>query len=137
MSKQGAERAVVISALVVFGIYFYRHLTEGTDTSSSGGVGQLIGLGTPASIGKFITAWGFVFFVLSIVTEAAPGLGGAFAILAATGDALANTTQIAKDVNTKLGLNPAANVKSVGSAASSIGAQASNPGVGVTGTATA
>lgn len=119
MSKQGAERAVVISALVVFGIYFYRHLTEGTakTTTSSNcpssvtgqgsggsvsGVGQLIGFGTPANVGKFITAWGFVFFVLSIVTEAAPGLGGAFAILAATGDILANTCQVTHDIGTKL-----------------------------------
>lgn len=107
MTKPGAERAVVISALIVFGIYFYRHLTEGTSPSTaqskSGAVGSLLGVGTPVNIGKFITAWGFVFFVLSLVAEAAPGFGGAFAILVATTDALANTAQIAKDVNKKLG----------------------------------
>ena len=104
MSKQGAERAVVISALVVFVMYFYRHLTEGT-TQTNGGVGQLLGLGAPANVGRFVTAWGFIFFTLSIITEAAPGLGGAFAILVATGDLLTNGTQVVKDINKKVGSN--------------------------------
>lgn len=107
MSKEGAERAVVISALIVFGVYFYRHITEGTtnpsSTTPSGGVSQLIGLGTPANIGKFVTAWGLVFFMLSLAAEAAPGLGGSFAILVATGDLLANTQTLVKDINKKLG----------------------------------
>lgn len=102
MERAGAERAVIISALIVFVTYFYRHLTEGTDTTSSGGIGQLIGIGTPASIGKFVTAWGVLFFVLAIVADVAPGLGGSFAILVATGDLLANSAQVAKDVNTKI-----------------------------------
>lgn len=107
MTKEGAERAVVISALIVFGVYFYRHITEkssiGQATPNSGGVSQLIGLGTPANIGKFVTAWGLVFFVLALAAEAAPGLGGSFAILTAVGDLLANTQQLATDVNAKLG----------------------------------
>lgn len=119
MTKAGAERAVVISALVVFIVYFYRHFTEGTDTNSSGGLGQLLGIGTPASIGKFVTAWGFVFFILAIVADAAPGLGGSFAILAATGDVLANTTQVAKDVQIKLSSSSSPSITSTKAPASS------------------
>lgn len=102
VTREGAQKAVVISATVVFGMYFYRHLTEGT-TSVDNGIHQLIGFGTPANIGRFITAWGFVFLMLSIVAEASPELGASFAILVATGDALANGAQVAADVNKKLG----------------------------------
>lgn len=102
MTSEGGEKAVVISAAVVFGIYFYRHLTEGTSTVDNG-VPQLIGFGTPANVGRFVTAWGFLFLLLAIVNEAAPGLGGSFAILVAVADALANGAQVSKDVSTKLG----------------------------------
>lgn len=102
MTRQGAERAVTVSALVVFGVYFYRLLTEG-HSSSGGGLLELGGVGAPPNIGRFITGWGFAFFVLAIITEAAPGLGGSLAILVATGDVLGNAQQVAHDVNHKLG----------------------------------
>ena len=98
MSKRGSERAVVISALVVFAIYFYRHLTEGT-TQRNGGTSQLLGIGTPANVGRFLTAWGAIFFGISILAEAAPSLGGSFAILVATGDVLTNAQDVIKQVN--------------------------------------
>lgn len=106
MSKQGAERAVVISALTVFGIYVYRVATEGTGSAKGGkggGFAQLVGVGSPANIGRFVTGWGFAFLVIAMITEAAPSLGGSFAILVGVTDFLANTGQIAKDVNTALG----------------------------------
>jgi hypothetical protein len=103
MSRQSAERAVTVSALVVFGVYFYRLLTEGHSTSSAGGLLQLGGLGAPPNIGRFITGWGFAFFVLAVITEAAPPLGGSLAILVATGDILGNAKQVTDDVNHKLG----------------------------------
>lgn len=103
MTRASAERAVTISALVVFGVYFYRLLTEGHSTQASGGILQLGGVGAPPNIGRFVTGWGFAFFVLSIITEAAPGLGGSMAILVATGDVLGNAKQVADDVNLKLG----------------------------------
>lgn len=98
MSRQGAERALVISALVVAATYAYRLVTEGH--ASSGG--SLIGVGAPPNVGRFITGWGFAFLVLAIVTEAAPPLGGSLAILVATGDVLANAGQVATDVNAKV-----------------------------------
>lgn len=102
MTRQGAERAVVVSALVVIGTYSYRLLTEG-HSSSGGGLPQLVGIGAPPNIGRFITGWGFAFFVIALIAEAAPSLGGSLAILVATSDVLGNAGQVATDVNTKLG----------------------------------
>jgi hypothetical protein len=102
MTRAGAERAVTVSALVVFGVYFYRLATEG-HSANGGGLLQLGGLGAPANLGRFITGWGFAFLVLSIITEAAPPLGGSLAILVAAGDVLTNAGQVAADVNHKLG----------------------------------
>ncbi|HEX6461105.1 MAG TPA: hypothetical protein VF032_19470 [Thermoleophilaceae bacterium] len=105
MSRRGAERAVVVSALVVIATYTYRLLTEG-HSSSGGSIGQLVGIGAPPNIGRFITGWGFSFFILSILAEIAPSFGGSLAILAATGDVLGNAGQVAADVNRKLGAKP-------------------------------
>lgn len=102
MTRQGAERAVTVSALVVFGVYFYRVATEG-HSSSGGGLLQLGGVGAPANIGRFITGWGFAYLLLGIITEAAPPLGGSLAILLAAGDVLTNAGQVSADVNHKLG----------------------------------
>ena len=98
MTKQGAEKSVIISALVVAGVYAYRNITEGTDASTSG-VNSILGIGPPVKFGKFVTAWAFTFFVISLITEAAPQLGGSFAILVTVGDLLTNTQSISKDVN--------------------------------------
>lgn len=104
MTREGAERAVTISALLVAGIYTYRRFTEGSAPAPAGGkLRQLAGQGAPPSGSVFITAWGMTFLVISLIASAAPGLGGALAILVATGDLLGNTSQVAKDVNTKLG----------------------------------
>lgn len=105
MSRQGAERALVISALIVAGTYGYRLVTEGH--ASTGG--SLLGRGAPPNIGRFITGWGFAFLVLAIITEAAPPLGGSLSILVATGDVLANARQVAGDVNRKLGQTAGSN----------------------------
>lgn len=99
MTRQGAERAVVVSALVVAATYGYRLVTEGH--ASKGG--SLVGVGAPPNIGRFVTGWGFAFLVIAIITEASPPFGGSLAILVATGDVLANAGQVATDVNTKLG----------------------------------
>lgn len=123
MSQDGAEKAVLISALIVFGIYFYRHLSEGTSTGATGtpcnvpkgvngNVGKLeqfAGFGTPANIGQFVTAWGFVFFVLSVLAQAAPGLGGSMALLVLTADLLGNSCQLTHDISAKAGVKQSKN----------------------------
>jgi hypothetical protein len=105
MTRAGAERAVIVSSLVVIATYSYRLLTEGhSSRPAPSPIKQLIGVGAPPNLGQFITGWGFSFFVLAVISEAAPQLGGALAILVATSDVLANFGQVATDVNTKLGV---------------------------------
>jgi len=137
----------------VFGIYFYRHLSEGTSATTTSSqcnvpqsngsvskVGQFLGFGTPANIGQFIAAWGFVFFSLSVVSQAAPGFGGMFAILVATGDVLGNSCQLFHDVSVKVGSNQAKGVTGTTGASSGRGSSVSgstSPAAGVTGQVTA
>jgi len=101
MSEATAERWVTISAVIVAGVYAYRRLTEAT--SSPVTLKKLLGVGGLVPLGAFATAWGFTYLVLAIMTEAAPGLGGAFAILIATSDLLTNTTDVLADVKKQEG----------------------------------
>lgn len=135
MSKQGAERAVVISALVVFGMYFYRVITEG-QSKQQGGVAQLLGIGAPANIGRFVTGWGFAYLVLAILAEASPPFGGSLAILVAAGDFLTNGSDLFQQLTGQLSkpYKPsAAFTGSTGTGLSNVGAtvaggvNASNP----------
>jgi hypothetical protein len=96
MSRDTAERAVTISAFVVAAVYAYRSFTEPSAPPPT--VKKLAGVGELPPLGSWATAWGFMFLVIAIVTEAAPGLGAAFAILVATGDLLTNTSNLVKDV---------------------------------------
>ena len=102
MTTQGAEKAITTSALMVAGVYIYRRLTEGSGTATGTKTAQLLGQGSPPSVGTFITAWGAAYLIMAIMATASPGLGGGFAILAATGDLLSNGQQIFADINTKL-----------------------------------
>ena len=103
MTAQGAERAITTSALIVAGIYTYRRLTEGSGRPKGSKVAQLLGQGSPPSVGVFITAWGTAFLIMAIMAQASPGLGGAFAITTAVADILSNGQQLATDINGKLG----------------------------------
>lgn len=105
MSAAKAESIIITSALIVFGVYFYRHLVEAT-TANDHGISQLLGFGSPANIGRFFTAWGVVFLVLSVTATLAPGLAGSFAILVTVADLLGNAQQVSKDINTKLKQSP-------------------------------
>lgn len=103
MTAQGADRAITTSALIVAGIYTYRRLTEGTGSPKGSKAAQLLGQGSPPSIGVFITAWGTAFLIMAIMAQASPGLGGAFAITTAVADVFSNGQQLATDINGKLG----------------------------------
>lgn len=102
MTKSGAEQTIVVSALIVGGVYAYRTLTEGTGTATGGRVKQLAGEGSPPELGVFITAWGTTFLVISMLAAASPSFGGSLALLVATGDLLNNARQVKDDINTKL-----------------------------------
>jgi hypothetical protein len=79
VSKRGSEQAIVTSAVVVAGVYAYMRFSGKTTTSFA----------------SFGTAWGVVFFILALGSQAAPGAAGAFAILVATADLLANGQKLA------------------------------------------
>lgn len=96
MDQGTAEKWVTISALVVAVVYAYRRLTEATSTPIT--LQKLVGIGNPVPLGSFATAWGFTFLTVAIIAEAAPGLGGALAILIATGDLLTNSSNVLSDV---------------------------------------
>lgn len=103
MTPQGAEKAITTSALIVAGIYAYRRVTEGSGSPSGSKAAQLLGQGSPPSVGVFITAWGTAFLIMSIMATVSPGLGGSFAIVTAVADVLSNGQQLATDINGKLG----------------------------------
>lgn len=101
MSRDQAEKAVTISALIVAAVYGYRRLTEAT--SSPVTLKKLAGVGDLPALGAFATAWGFTFLVIAGIAEASPAFGGAFAILVATADLLGNTPALTKDIGQQEG----------------------------------
>lgn len=112
MTDESAQQWVVISAAVVLGVYAYRRVTETAADQVT--LRELVGLGNPAPLGSFVTAWGFTFLVVSIIATANPPLGGAFALLIATSDFLTNapalfgTSKTAGDITAKVGPSAAA-----------------------------
>jgi hypothetical protein len=84
MNQQQAQTAVSVSAVLVAGMYAYRKLTESKPSSSTG---------------HFVIGYGFTFLTLSVLAQAAPALGGMFAVLVATGDVLVNGQALFKDLN--------------------------------------
>jgi hypothetical protein len=114
MTKTQSNEAIIISALLVAGIYGYRRATEGAKAKSEAPKPKAKGaspkqLAQPftgeeiAPLGRFITGWGFAYLVISVMGAASPGLGGWFAILLGTGSVLGNGLAVTKDLNTALG----------------------------------
>lgn len=111
MSRDSAERAIMTSALVVAIIYAYRRLDEPTSPGAT--INRLVGAGSPVNFAAWATAWGTVFFMLTLVAEVMPGPAGAFAILTATSDVLVNGKQLFSDLGAQTGnaTKPAAKPK--------------------------
>lgn len=106
MTREQAETAVAGSALIVGGIYSYRKLVESSlnqTPKTSNRFARELGYGPPPPVGRFITAWGFVYILIALVAQASPNLGGSFAVLLATGDILGNGVALADDVQAQLG----------------------------------
>jgi len=121
MDKATAERWVIISALTVAGVYAYRRLIEPSGPPAT--LKKIVGVGELPPLGAWATAWGFTFLTVSVIAEAAPGLGGAFAILIMAGDVLANGSSLFADVG-KQQTNPqatAAGAAAAGAASSAVG----------------
>jgi hypothetical protein len=86
----------VISAVITLGIYAYRRLAG--DGAAPGKLTNVVSQKPPVPLGQFATAWGFTYLIVSVMAEAAPGLGGGFAILIMTADLLANAGQLLSTV---------------------------------------
>lgn len=91
-----AHSLIVLSALVVGGLYAYRWLAGGRKHPGKLTASKLAGLGSQVSPEGFLIAWGAIFLGLSLLSSASPRLAGAMAILIMIGNALANFTPIAK-----------------------------------------
>jgi hypothetical protein len=116
MSPDGAQRAVSVAAVIVGMVYAYRRLVEGAGATgphvaSKGAAKQLLGQGPPPPLSQWIVAYGFAFLVISVMAQAAPRVGGTFALLLALGTVLTQGQQLAADVNGQLGGAGAGGVK--------------------------
>lgn len=107
MTREGAETAVVTSALVMTGMYLYRRLTEGIGerekrkpTSSKSVAEGVIGKGELLPTGTWIIGMGVTFIGLSILTSAAPSAGGYGSVLIATTSFFANGEALFSDLKT-------------------------------------
>jgi hypothetical protein len=92
-TSDGAKRWLVVSALIVAGVWGYRRMREG-----------------PAAVldfPRFATAWGATYFTLALVAEASPRGAAAFSLLVATGDVLAQGSQLFGDVSSAAAGTPA------------------------------
>jgi hypothetical protein len=92
MTTDQAQSAVTLSAFTVAGVFAYRKLVEPKPK------------GTSPPTSHFVVGFGVVFVSLAVIAQAAPELGGMFAVLVAVGDLLANGQAIAKDITNALGV---------------------------------
>lgn len=86
MKGDGAKRYVVLSALVVAGMWAYRKYQKKDLT------------GAIADGPTFLTAWGAVYFTLGVLSEPAPRFAGSMAILIMVADVLVNGEELAKGI---------------------------------------
>lgn len=112
MTSDSAEQAIVTSAVIVSGVYFYRKLTDpalgkavagpvgGSGARAAGALFGRPGTG-PAPVGKWLIGFGVAFMVIAVMASINAQLGAAFAILVATGSVLTNGAAIAADVQKK------------------------------------
>lgn len=78
MDRNGGQRWLITSATVVGGVYAYTKWQGETETT----------------VQEFVTAWGCVYFILALITEASPQFGGAFSILVMVSDLLDNAPKL-------------------------------------------
>lgn len=100
MDRSQSNDAIVVSALVVGGVYLYRYVwdkangkleTKTVKLSEAESIEVLAGLnGQLATPAHFLIAYGAVYFGLSLVSMLSPTAGGGFAVLVAVGDFLTN-----------------------------------------------
>lgn len=100
MSSSASARAIVISALILGGVYAYRWLTGGKSQAHAKiSPGPLVGLGPQVTPEGFLVAWGVIYLSLGLASELAPALAGAFAVLIALSTLIANFLTVSGSVS--------------------------------------
>ena len=107
MTREGADTAVVTSALIVSGMYLYRRLVEPIGergkrkpTSAKSLAEGTIGRGELLPTGTWVVGFGVTYIVISILSSMSPSAGGYSAILVATTSFLANGETLVTDLQT-------------------------------------
>lgn len=105
MTKEQAETAITLSALVTTGMFAYRKVTEPAAPESAQtnpGVAQtyrsLVGAAPPISWGAFLKGAGSAYIAMAIMAAVSPPLGGGFAILTGTVAFFGNIVAVRKDL---------------------------------------
>jgi hypothetical protein len=97
MTSQSAHGAVTTSALIVGGVFMYRHFAETAAQQK-----------TSATTDQFLLGWMVVYLTLSVTAEVAPAFGAMFAWLIALGDLLINGQGLITAIDKGLGVTAAA-----------------------------
>jgi hypothetical protein len=107
VTREGADTAVVTSALVMAGMYAYRRMTEPIGerskrkpNSASNVAEGVIGRGDLLPTGTWVVGFGVSFIVISILASVSPTAGGYSAILVATTSFFANGEALMEDLKT-------------------------------------
>ncbi len=105
MTKEQAETAITLSALVTTGMFAYRKVTEPEapeSVTTNPGVAEtyrsLVGAAPPISWGAFLKGAGAAYIAIAIMGAISPPLGGGFAILTGTAAFLGNIVAVRKDL---------------------------------------
>jgi hypothetical protein len=83
VNSKGAAHAIIISALLMGGIYAWLWLSGGSSlqTATKLTAGKLVGYGPQVSPEGFLVAWSIVYGGLAVASTIIPGLAGALAVL--------------------------------------------------------
>lgn len=107
MTREGADTAVVTSALVMAGMYAYRRMTEPIGerskrlpNSASNVAEGVIGRGDLLPTGTWVVGFGVTFIVISILASISPTAGGYSAVLVASTSFFANGEALMEDLKT-------------------------------------
>lgn len=99
MDESSANQAVVMSALTVSGIYFWRKLASPALPPRSGNRGTNL---AQVPLSEFLVGFGFVFTALAMLSAVSAELAGALAILLAVAAILTNGVMLMADLNGRL-----------------------------------
>lgn len=106
LTKEQAETAITLSALVTVGLFSYRKIVEPEvkeETAKKAGFVNdykaVFGTAPPISWGQYLKAAGSLYIVLAILGAASPPLGGGLAILVGTTAAFGNLKAVEEDLH--------------------------------------